>query len=145
MLLALGGWIGNFALSLADHAQNAFFYRAEWIPVVASAAAIGALSVAVVEYQNRSYLGLCLGLMVVEIVVAGIGWLFHLYAIAVSPMEDLWERVLYSAPAFAPLLFADLAMLAGIGLATLYAQAGDSAAATAGAEATTCAIGASPR
>src|SRR4051812_22123478 len=31
VLLALGGWIGNFILSLADHAQNAFFYRPEWI------------------------------------------------------------------------------------------------------------------
>jgi hypothetical protein len=124
VLLALGGWIGNFALSLADHAQNAFFYWAEWVPVIASAVAIGSLVMAVVEYRNRAYLRLCLALMVVEIVVAIAGWLLHLAAIARSPMKDLWERVVYSAPLFAPLLFADLALLACIGLATLYLLAG---------------------
>ncbi len=127
VLLALGGWIGNFALSLADHAQNAFFYWAEWIPVVASAAAIGTLSVAVVEYQNRPFLRLCIGLMIVEIVVAVAGWLLHLAAILQSPMNDVWERLLYSAPLFAPLLFADLALLACIGLAALDGLAGETA------------------
>jgi hypothetical protein len=123
VLLALGGWIGNFALSLADHAQNAFFYWAEWIPVVASAAAIGALGVAAAEYRNRPFLKLCLGLMIAEIAVAVAGWLFHARAILESPMDDVWERVLYSAPLFAPLLFADLSILAAIGLATLHFQA----------------------
>ena len=124
VLLALGGWIGNFILSLADHAQNAFFYWAEWIPVVASAAAIGALSVAAAEYRNRPFLRVCLGLMIVQIVVAVAGWLLHITAILHSPMQDRWERIVYSAPLFAPLLFADLALLACIGLATLYVQAG---------------------
>lgn len=133
VLLALGGWIGNFALSLADHAQNAFFYWAEWIPVVASAVAIGALSVAAAEYRNRPFLRLCLGLMIVEIVVAVAGWLFHARSIVESPMEDVWDRVVYSAPLFAPLLFADLALLACIGLATLHAQAGRHAQVGAGA------------
>jgi hypothetical protein len=124
VLLALGGWIGNFVLSLADHAQNAFFYWAEWIPVVASAAAIGALSVAAVEHRNRPFLLVCLGLMIAEIVVAVAGWLLHVRAIVHSPMQDNWERIVYSAPLFAPLLFADLALLACIGLATLYVQSG---------------------
>jgi hypothetical protein len=133
VLLALGGWIGNFALSLADHAQNAFFYWAEWIPVVASAAAIGTLSVAVVEYQNRPFLRLCIGLMFVEIVVAVAGWLLHLAAILRSPMNDVWERLLNSAPLFAPLLFADLALLACIGLAALDGLAGETAPVQGGA------------
>src|SRR5262245_42716078 len=43
LLLALGGFVGNFIFSLADHAQNAFFRRTEWIPVAASALAVGFL------------------------------------------------------------------------------------------------------
>jgi hypothetical protein len=119
VLLALGGWVGNFVLSLADHAQNAFFYWAEWIPVIASALAIGALLVAISDFRNRAYLQLCIALMVVEIAVGIAGWLLHVRAVASSPMESVWDRIVYSAPVFAPLLFADLAVLALIGLATL--------------------------
>ncbi len=34
LLLALGGFVGNFIFSLADHAQNGFFHPTEWIAVV---------------------------------------------------------------------------------------------------------------
>src|SRR5262249_33439532 len=34
LLLALGGFAGNFVFSLTDHAQNAFFNPIEWVPVV---------------------------------------------------------------------------------------------------------------
>jgi hypothetical protein len=60
-----------------------------------------------------------MGLMVAEIGVALIGWGFHLRAIVLSPMNNWWERIVFSAPVFAPLLFANLAILALIGLATL--------------------------
>src|SRR5690606_7005875 len=43
LVLALGGFIGNFFLSAADHAQNGFFEWTEWIPVISSALAIGVL------------------------------------------------------------------------------------------------------
>lgn len=122
ILLALGGWIGNFALSLTDHAQNAFFNWAEWIPVIASAIGTGALIAAIVDYRNRAYLRLCLILMAIETVVGVAGWILHILAIASSPMASLWERIVYSAPVFAPLLFANLALLAMIGLCTLYAR-----------------------
>ena len=123
VLLGLGGWVGNFALSLADHAQNAFFHWAEWIPVVASALAIGCLTIAAVAWRNRRFLHFCMGLMGLEIVVALMGWGAHLHSIMASPMPTFWERVVYSAPVFAPLLFADLALLTMIGLATLDARA----------------------
>ena len=35
VLLAMGGFAGNFVLTLADHAQNGFFRPSEWIGVVA--------------------------------------------------------------------------------------------------------------
>jgi hypothetical protein len=41
LLLALGGFAGNFIFSLTDHAQNGFFYTNEWILVVSSAFAVG--------------------------------------------------------------------------------------------------------
>ena len=58
--------------------------------------------------------------MLLEVVVAQVGWGFHLRAIARSPMSNWWERIVFSAPVFAPLLFANLAILVLIGLATLY-------------------------
>jgi hypothetical protein len=119
IVLALGGWLGNFVLSLADHAQNAFFYWPESIPVVASAFAIGALTIAIIDFTNASFLRVCLILMAVEIVVGIAGWILHLVAVIHSPMQSLWDRVVYSAPIFAPMLFADLAILAMIGLAAL--------------------------
>src|SRR5437867_3776648 len=43
LFLALGGFAGNFALSLTDHAINGFYRSSEWIPVVSSALAVGFL------------------------------------------------------------------------------------------------------
>src|SRR5262249_36900406 len=48
LLLALGGFVGNFVFSVTDHAQNGFFNPAEWVPVVSSACAIGCLLVPLV-------------------------------------------------------------------------------------------------
>ena len=48
ILLALGGFFGNFVLSLTDHASNGFFARTEWIPVISSAFATGFLIVLLV-------------------------------------------------------------------------------------------------
>ena len=36
VFLAMAGFIGNFAMSLADHAQNGLFSPLEWLPVVAA-------------------------------------------------------------------------------------------------------------
>jgi hypothetical protein len=39
LLFTLGGFFGDFIFSLVDHAGNGFFFRAEWVPVAASALA----------------------------------------------------------------------------------------------------------
>jgi hypothetical protein len=116
VFLALGGFVGNFVLSLADHAQNGFFDSREWIAVVAAAFAIGALLAALVDYSNRPFLWLCLGLMFIEIIVGLLGWYYHIGAILRSPMSAPRDKLLYSAPVFAPLLFANLAILGMLGL-----------------------------
>jgi len=61
--------------------------------------------------------------------------LLHLIAVSRSPMDALWDRVVYSAPVFAPLLFANLAILALIGLVTLYRFAGCGATSNVAADA----------
>src|SRR5215471_12425061 len=39
LLFTMGGFIGNFVFSLADHAGNGFFFEVEWVPVASSAVA----------------------------------------------------------------------------------------------------------
>jgi len=125
LFLALGGFVGNFALSLADHAQNGFFDLREWIPVVAAAFAVSFLAVLLFRPRDRGLLKATAWLLGIEAVVGVLGFAFHLGAIARSPHPDLTQAVLYGAPPFAPLLFCDLALLAGIGLWDLAAKAGE--------------------
>ena len=120
LLFALGGWGGNFALALADHAQNGFFHASEWIPVVASAVAVGALAAPFFARVGARYLRACLGLMALEVGVGVAGFALHVLANADRP-GDPAARFIHGAPAFAPLLFADLAVLAAIALFAMLA------------------------
>lgn len=116
LLLAAGGFAGNFILSLADHAQNGFFYPTEWIGVVAGAIAVGFLMAGVLVPESRSLMVMNLAIMVIQVVVGVLGFYLHVRADLAAPATSLWDRFLYGAPAFAPLLFADLALLAVLGL-----------------------------
>jgi len=116
ILLALGGFVGNFVLTLADHEQNGFFHHDEWIGVVAAAAAVGTLTAVLLIYDNRPLLWLCFGVIVVQPAIGLLGAYLHIRANLAAPMGTLWQKFLYGAPAFAPLLFADLALLAILAL-----------------------------
>lgn len=118
LFLALGGFVGNFALSLLDHAQNGFFVPSEWIPVAASALAIGTLAVALAKPHDRGYAVFVTLVLALEIVVGLLGFAFHLAADLGGP-GGLRENFLYGAPIFSPLLFPNLALLAGIALLAL--------------------------
>jgi hypothetical protein len=111
-LLALGGFLGNFILCLCDHAQNGFFQPAEWIGVIAAAVAVGILAAILVIPDNRPLLGLGSAIMLAQAGVGILGAFLHVRADLSQPVGTLGERFLYGAPAFAPLLFADLAVLA---------------------------------
>lgn len=113
--LALGGFVGNFALALCDHAQNGFFSASEWIPVVSSALAIGFLSVALREHSS-GYFKLTLLVLAAQVVVGLLGFGLHARAIAHGPADDLLANVIHGAPVFAPLLFPNLAILAAFGV-----------------------------
>lgn len=114
LVLTLGGFVGNFALSVLDHAQNGFFHATEWIPVVASAFAIGFLIVALAR-PNALHLRVDLAVMSVQIVVGLAGFVLHVAADLRRPAVAPLDRFVFGAPAFAPMLFADLALLAAIG------------------------------
>ena len=116
VFLAMCGFVGNFALSLLDHAQNGFFMATEWIPVIASAFGISFLLVAVSRQVNRPFLKACVIVMGVQILVGAAGFVLHLIADIKGPAPSLTQNIIYGAPVFAPLLFANLAILALVGL-----------------------------
>jgi hypothetical protein len=115
LVLALGGFFGNLGLSLLDHAQNGFFRWTEWIPVVAAAYGSSFLLVAWL-WPPASPAALAWSLLAVESAVGLFGFALHLWGDWHRSAVHVADRFLYGAPAFAPLLFADLAVLAAIGL-----------------------------
>ncbi len=124
VFLALGGFAGNLVLSLADHAQNGFFNRGEWLPVVAAALACAFLLVLVVRPRDVVLWRATAWVMAVQILVGTAGFALHLRANVLRPGRTLLDRFLYGAPIFAPLLFANLALLATIGMWAMRQTAG---------------------
>lgn len=116
LLLAAGGFLGNFVLSLADHAQNGFYRWTEWIPVVAAAFGTTFLMMPLLTHVTRRFIALCAALMLLQALVGLLGFGLHVIADFRGPSPSMRENFLYGAPAFAPLLFANLAILAGLGL-----------------------------
>lgn len=120
LLLAWGGFVGNFALSLADHAQNGFFVSEEWLSVAAAALAVGFFFVAAIMRPGRGFLWWCAGVLGLQVIVGLIGFGYHVTANLNATGPSLWYKFVYGAPAFAPLLFPNLALLAAIGLWAVY-------------------------
>ena len=116
ILLALGGFFGNFVLSLTDHASNGFFAKTEWIPVISSALATGFLIVPLVLTVTRRFMDVCLIVMLTQALVGILGFWFHVQANLVEPGHSLFERLVNGAPPMAPLLFPNLVGLALIGI-----------------------------
>jgi len=119
LLLALGGFIGNFVFSLSDHAQNGFYNPLEWLPVITSAAAVGCLTVPFVMEVTRPYVRWCAAVLGVQAVIGVVGFFLHAAAVARQPAASWFEKVLTGAPPLAPLLFPNLVLLGAIGLRVL--------------------------
>ncbi len=116
ILLALGGFFGNFVLSLTDHASNGFFARTEWIPVISSAFATGFLIVPLITSVSQRFLDLCVVVMIGQAIVGVLGFWFHMQADLIQPGSNLFDKIVNGAPPMAPLLFPNLVGLALIGL-----------------------------
>lgn len=122
LLLALGGFVGNFIFSLADHAQNGFYHRTEWIPVAASAFAVAFLLLPFFVRVTRSYVPVCAAVMVLQAGVGLLGFYYHTAANLHGSSPSRFDNFVYGAPAMAPLLFPNLALLVFIGLWPLRAH-----------------------
>src|SRR5262245_17131684 len=66
LLLALGGFLGNFVFSLSDHAINGFFRKIEWLPVASSAFAVSFLAVPFLVKVERRFLFLCAAILMLQ-------------------------------------------------------------------------------
>ena len=116
VFLACGGFVGNFLLTLCDHAQNGFFSLTEWIPVVSSAFAISFLILLIVSAYDRRLLLAGYVVVALQILVGVAGFGLHLSATLAAGDPNLFNRIVYGAPLFAPLLLPNIAMLAMIGM-----------------------------
>ena len=128
VFLALGGFVGNFIFSVTDHAQNGFYRPIEWIPVIASALAVGFLTMPLIVRVSAEYFRVCFALLVLQALVGLTGFALHLQADVNAVGKDLFEKTVHGAPIFAPLLFPNLAILAGMGLWTLRLRSVETAA-----------------
>jgi hypothetical protein len=115
VLLALGGFIGNFGMSLLDHAQNGLFHWTEWVPVISAAFGASFLLVVLLR-RDAAFIRITYGVLGLQVVVGTVGFVLHATADLGHRALPFGQRFVFGAPAFAPLLFADLAVLAALGL-----------------------------
>jgi hypothetical protein len=116
LLMALGGFVGNFLFSLMDHAQNGFYHWTEWIPVVSSALAVGFLVVPFLTPVTQRFLWLCVILLLIQASVGVLGFILHAQGNLHGVAPTLWDNLVFGAPPLAPLLFPNLVLLAFISL-----------------------------
>ena len=116
LLFTMGGFIGNFIFSLADHATNGFFLAVEWVPVVASAVAIGFLCVTLLTEVPRWFIDLNAAVLILEAGVGLWGFVLHTMANLRGPSVHAFDNFVFGAPPMAPLLFPNLTVLGVIGL-----------------------------
>jgi hypothetical protein len=116
LLFTVGGFFGNFVFSLTDHAQNGFFFSVEWVPVAASAVAVGFLAPLVMLQASRLFIDVCTALLVLEAIVGLWGFVLHTMGNFRGPSVHAFDNFIYGAPPMAPLLFPNLMILGIIGL-----------------------------
>lgn len=117
VILSWFGLLGNFVLVLCDHAQNGFFVIGEWIPVGMSAITVSMLGfVCILRNPPQKFLHVCQAFLVLQAVIGIIGFFWHTHANLPQVGAISFDDFVYGAPIFAPLLFPNLALLAGLGL-----------------------------
>jgi len=116
LLFTMGGFIGNFIFSLADHAANGFFLAVEWVPVAASAVAIGFLCITLLTEVPRWFIDVSAAVLILEAGVGLWGFVLHTMGNLRGPSVHAFDNFIFGAPPMAPLLFPNLAVLGLIGL-----------------------------
>ncbi len=116
ILFTMGGFGGNFVFSLADHAGNGFYFRVEWVPVAASAIAVGFLAIPLFMQVSRFFIDLSATILVLEAAVGLWGFVLHAAGNLRGPSIHAFDNFINGAPPMAPLLFPNLMVLGIIGL-----------------------------
>jgi hypothetical protein len=116
LFLTLGGFVGNFIFSLADHAENGFYRPVEWTAVIASALAVGFLVTPLLIPVPQMFLRLCAAVMLGEAGVGVWGFVLHAAHNLQGPSVRVFDNFIYGAPPMAPLLFPNLVALGLIAL-----------------------------
>lgn len=132
LFFATAGFLGNFGISLSDHAQNGFFYAPEWVAVVMGAVGFAYLVTLFVRTPDPGYIRLGWWVLGAEILTGMLGLGFHLHPLLDQASGTFVQRVMHGAPPFPPLLFADLALLGALGLRELQVVLGLDAGAGGG-------------
>ena len=120
LFFTLGGFVGNFGLTLSDHAENGFFYSTEWVGVGASAIAVGFLIAPLLMQVTRAFVLLCAAILAAEAGVGAWGFVLHATANLHGPSPHLLKNLTFGAAPFAPLLFPNLALLGWMALWRLW-------------------------
>lgn len=109
---ALGGYFGNFVLTLCDHAQNGFYHPAEWVAVAASALAVGFVAAAILfGARSKTFLYWLLGVLALQAVIGIAGFFYHTLANWAGDVQSVVERFVHGAPTFAPMLLLNISIL----------------------------------
>jgi len=116
LLFTMGGYVGNFVFSLVDHAENGFFSPIEWVPVVASALAVGFLSVPLFTRVSRFFIDISFLVLTLQAGIGIWGFILHTMGNLRGPSIHAFDNFIYGAPPMAPLLFPNLMVLGVIGL-----------------------------
>lgn len=116
VFLAFGGFVGNLALALLDHAQNGFFEVEEWASVVVAAFGTSFLFLVVLRPDDAPLVRACRWVLAASALTGLLGFALHLLANLEPTDASFEQRMLHGAPVFAPLLLVDLALLAALGL-----------------------------
>ena len=89
------------SIFLADHAGNGFFNSLEWVPVVASAIAVGFLTVSLVLRASRQYIDLCAAILLLEAGMGLWGFVLHAEGNLRGPSVYAFDNFIYGAPPMA--------------------------------------------
>ena len=87
--------------------------------MIFAAIGIGFLVTVTFLHTSRRFLQWCAGVMFAKMLIAVVGFTLHARANLNGPSPSMVDNFIFGAPVFAPLLFADLAVLALIGLLAL--------------------------
>ena len=118
LLILVGlGFLGAVLAAFFDHARVAFFPSYTLIPLVTGAlATVACFYMVRPDRTSKAETYIFFGVLTLSIVVGFLGFVLHLAADLSGTQTIVLVRLLYRAPLLGPLLFSNLALLAGLSM-----------------------------